>query len=340
MNLAADLDRDAVEDGVAAHRVEHELVGRARSCSSPAWAAAVAIALPAASWPHPCGIETTPRITASVTSTGTATSPVRPLTRAGSPSVRPSRAASSGWTCSVHCSLPAHEQVEVVHPRVVGAQLAAADEHHPAVGAARERGAQPLDVGDDLRRRQLDLAARRAQDLRQARLERAEVDPVRRGLEVGERERRRDRRAASRRACARGRRAARARPAKASRGRRPRGATTSSATMRSKASTSTAGALAGDDAGQPQQRLPLVRLAGLERQHGRRVVRDVARRQLVEGEVVVRALERRRRRQDDVGVARRLVEVDVERDIEVERRRAPPRAGPSSASSARGCRPA
>ena len=77
--------------------------------------------------------------------------------------------------------------------------------------------------------------------------------------------------------------------------------------------------LARDDAGQPQQRAPLVLLAGLEREHGRRVVRDVARRQLVEGEVVVRALERRRRRQDDVGVARRLVEVEVERDVEVER---------------------
>ena len=43
---------------------------------------------------------------------------------------------------------------------------------------------QPVDVGDDRLRRQLDLAARGAQHLGDARLERPEVDAVRRRLEL------------------------------------------------------------------------------------------------------------------------------------------------------------
>ena len=84
------------------------------------------------------------------------------------------------------------------------------------------------------------------------------------------------------------------------------------------------------DAGQAQQRAPLVRrLArrfGVE--HRRRVVGHVADGQLVEREVVVRARERRGRRQHDVGVARGLVEVDVEREHEVQALQGPvqPRA--------------
>ena len=57
---------------------------------------------------------------------------------------------------------------------------------------------------------------------------------------------------------------------------------------------------------------------------GGRVVGHVAHGELVEREVVVRALERRRAGQDHVGVARRLVDVDVERDHAGRARRAPP----------------
>ena len=75
--------------------------------------------------------------------------------------------------------------------------------------------------------------------------------------------------------------------------------------------------LAGDDPRQPHEDLPLGRPLALE--HRRRVVRHVARRELVERQVVVRLLERLRRGQDHVGVAGRLVHVDVDREHEVER---------------------
>ena len=52
----------------------------------------------------------------------------------------------------------------------------------------------------------------------------------------------------------------------------------------------------------------------------RRVVRDVAHRELEQRDVVVGLLQRVGRRQDHVGVARRLVDVDVDRDHELERR--------------------
>ena len=76
----------------------------------------------------------------------------------------------------------AGERGQVVHPAVVGAQVSAADQHEP-VAAMPQRGAQPGGVGDQLRRRQLDPARRGAQQLGQPRLQRAEVDAVRCGLE-------------------------------------------------------------------------------------------------------------------------------------------------------------
>lgn len=78
------------------------------SCSSqrtfeltPACCPATAMRVPGAPWPQPCGMETTPGMTSVVTCTGSSTVPVRALTRAGSPSTRPSRSASSGWTQAV-----------------------------------------------------------------------------------------------------------------------------------------------------------------------------------------------------------------------------------------------
>ena len=49
--------------------------------------------------------------------------PARERTRAGSPSARPRRAASSGCTCTRAALLALHEHGEVVHPRVVRAQV-------------------------------------------------------------------------------------------------------------------------------------------------------------------------------------------------------------------------
>ena len=80
------------------------------------------------------------------------------------------------------------------------------------------------------------------------------------------------------------------------------------------------GALAGGDRGEPQDDLPLLRLARRRPvEDRRRVVGDAADRELVEREVVVRLRQRLGGGEDDVGVAGGLVDVDVERDHEVER---------------------
>src|SRR5690349_13566747 len=80
-----------------------------------------------------------------------------------------------------------YEQLDVVHPRVVRAQIASADEHHRG-RLAIEAGAQPRDVGHERLRRELDLPGRGAQHLGNARLEWTEVDAVRARLEARERE--------------------------------------------------------------------------------------------------------------------------------------------------------
>jgi hypothetical protein len=61
--------------------------------------------------------------------------------------------------------LALHQRGQVVHPRVVRAQLAAADQHHVAVAVLGKRGLEPRDVRDDRIRRKLDLARGRAQDI-------------------------------------------------------------------------------------------------------------------------------------------------------------------------------
>ena len=101
----------------------------------------------------------------------------------------PRRAASSGCTWSVQRGLALHEDVEVVHPRVVRAKVAAPDQHDAVTVRVVERGAQTR------RRRPMigsgassTLPARRAQHARQARLQRAEIDAVRLRLEPSERE--------------------------------------------------------------------------------------------------------------------------------------------------------
>ena len=158
---------------------------------------------------------------ASVTSTGTSTSPTRERTRARAPSARPSRAASSGWTCIVQRSLPLTSTfrlcIQELFERSSRRPIRTIE---PLRGTSRSRSR--VDVGDDLGRRELDPARRRPQDLGDARLERPEIDPVRALLELARATappfslrspRRRGRSAAAGRAGARGRRAARARPA-------------------------------------------------------------------------------------------------------------------------------
>ena len=78
------------------------------------------------------------------------------------------------------------------------------------------------------------------------------------------------------------------------------------------------GALAGGDRGEPQHHLPLGRLALGRLDHRRRPVGDAAYGQLVERGVVVGLRQRLRGGEDDVGVAGGLVDVDVDRDHEVE----------------------
>ncbi len=129
----------------------------------------------------------------SVTSTGATSSPEAELTRAWPPSASPRRSASSGWTCTRAAVLALDQRGQVVHPGVVRAQLAAADQHHVAVDVAvgapsAQLGLEPRHVGEDLRRRQLDLARRRSQHLGQPRAHRAQVDPVRAGLQLRQRQ--------------------------------------------------------------------------------------------------------------------------------------------------------
>jgi len=81
--------------------------------------------------------------------------------------------------------LAADEMGDVVHPGVVRAQVAPADQHEFVAGAI-DRCREPLEVGDDRRRAELDLAARGPQHVREPRLQRPEVDSVRMMLELVE----------------------------------------------------------------------------------------------------------------------------------------------------------
>ena len=156
---------------------------------TPACSAATRICAPAASWPQPCGMldhaghDRVGDLHRRLDRAGRAS-----VTRGRAPSSSPSRSASSGCTCSGAALLAPHQRLEVVHPGVVRAQLAAADQHHARPFGAAERRAQPRHVGHDRLGRQLDPARRRAQHLGQARLQRAEVDAVRARLEARERQ--------------------------------------------------------------------------------------------------------------------------------------------------------
>ena len=291
----------------------------------PACSPATLRSAPGWSWPQPCGIETTPGMTSSVTSTGTTTAPARERTTAASPSTSPRRSASSGWTWAVQRCLPLtsigrlciHELLERrsrrptrTMPPLTGSASASC---RRATSATSSSGASSI------------LPLGGAQHLGQARLQRAEVDAVRRRLELGQRQpvgpaaqqQVEDPLGAHPRrdlgqqllgvAAVDGRVRVGGLPA--------RGLQRDEAVERGDVGVRP---LAGDDAGEAQQRLPLGRHVGVGREHRGRVVGDVAHGEAEEGDVVVRALQRRGPGEDDVGVAGGLVDVDVDADHEVQ----------------------
>ena len=151
---------------------------------APAWAAATSILASGSSWPQPCGMLTTPGMIASVTSTGTSIEPRSEVTRdpARRPRGRgarrrrdgrarcsgPCRARGSGRCASTSCSSAAGGGRSAPSRRCGGA---ASDAVRRSTSATIGSGASSI------------LPLARAQDLGDARLERPEVDAVRRRLE-------------------------------------------------------------------------------------------------------------------------------------------------------------
>ncbi len=300
---------------------------------TPACADATPIRTPSASWPQPCGIDTTPGMIV----VGHLD---RRLERAGGRAH--ARAAAVGeaeplGVVRVHVEraalLALHERRQVVHPRVVRAQLAAADQDHAAVPLARRARARSRSTSatigsgasstlPDGVRSSPAAAARAGRGRRRAgsaRARRASGPPGRR------RSRRRRGPTRSRKSSIRSGPRRGSSSASSSAGSRPATGDASMPTSRwisvwmtmsSKAATSPFGPW---PATIPASRMKISHSAGPSRSNtGGRVVRHVARGELVEREVVVRLLERLRRREDHVRVAGRLVHVDVDREHEVE----------------------
>ena len=238
----------------------------------------------------------------SVTSTGASiVAGARASPRAGSPSASPSRAASSGWTCSVQRSRPARR----ASAGCASTSCSSAGARRPistqaAVGVLAERGAaaRGTSASERLAGASSILPARRAQHLGQARLRagrgrcRAAPPPsVGRGV---------SRRTGRRAAC---RSSSRSGPARGASGQQLGGvaaADRASLTSRptalgsdevvERARRRRPAPWPGDDrrsgaAGSPTRRASPA--GGGE--HRRRVVRDVADRERVERDVVVRA---------------------------------------------------
>ena len=229
--------------------------------------------------------------------------------------------------------LALHQHLDVVHPRVVRAQVAAADERHPR-GRGVERLPQPGHVLDDRLGRQLDHARRRAQHVGQPGLERPHVDAV--GVRQQHVEREPAGVGAEPVAVGPGAQhqvdealgpgalaqqcedlvglAARDRAGLVADRRRDQGAHDQVVDHHGVG----VGAHALGHERQAGQDLPLVELALVERQHGRAVVGHVAQGELEQRQVVVALLQRGGGRQDHVGVAGRLVHVGVDGHVELE----------------------
>ena len=212
-------------------------------------------------------------------------------------------------------SLAAGERGQVVHPRVERSLLAPPDEQHVRQLGVDE-GGEPLALAEEEGMAELDSPARSAEDAGQPRLERAEVDPVRRFLEDAEGEPSRPGAEGVPVGAAaevdveepllpgarleRGEQLVRI-PAR-DRGVRIGAAPAERVECDLPVERLEVGsrAEATDDRGESEHDLPLVACVGGQRQHRRRVVGDVPHRGRVDGQVVVRALERGRRRQDHV----------------------------------------
>ena len=154
---------------------------------APGSAAATASRAPGRPCPHPCGTETTPGITSSLTSTSSSTSPTRERTRSAAAVHEPEPRGVVGVDEQGAAPLPAREGGQVVEPGVERAVLAAADQQERRRGLG-ERRVEALRLAEQQRVAELDRPARRAERIRQPRLERAEVDPVRLRLEPRERQ--------------------------------------------------------------------------------------------------------------------------------------------------------
>ena len=267
----------------------------------------------------------------SVTSTGATSSPELELTRARPPSARPSRSASSGWICIVQRSLPLtsagrlciQELLERSWRRPISTRCpfdgsaAASSASRRGMSATISAGASSI------------LPDGGAQHLGEPLAHRAHVD----------------RRAGSPRASASVRPSGSAPKPSPNGPTRIRKSSSRSGPRRSPSSTAISsgvapldrrarqrdlapdqrpddelvpglevgvGALAGGDRRQAQEDLPLLGRALGRVDHRRRVVGDAAHRELVERGVVVGLGQRLGGGEDDVGVAGRLVDVDVD----------------------------
>ena len=185
-----DRHRDAVEDGGAGQRLEELLVGEdvrvdAGVLGGHAEPRAADVVAPPVRDRDDAGADVLGDLDGDLDRPRRAS-----VTRAGPPSTSPRRAASSGCTWAVQRAFPRtstgrlciHELFERRSRRPMSSICSSEGAGSPS--AVDEAAA----VGEQRLRRELDLPARRPQDLGQARLERAEVDAVRRRLEVGERE--------------------------------------------------------------------------------------------------------------------------------------------------------
>ena len=138
-----DLDRDAVDRGVVRERVDEVRRARAGCCSRRRARGRPTGGCPAGRDPSRGAARR--RRASSRRSPRPAPRRCRPpsVTRARPPSTSPTRGRVVGVDEQRAAVLALHEHLHVVHPRVVRAQVAAADEHEAVVGAveARARGA-------------------------------------------------------------------------------------------------------------------------------------------------------------------------------------------------------
>ena len=155
---------------------------------TPAWACGTPRRVPGRWWPQPWGRQTTPGMTSLVTSSVACTDPTRDRTRTRWPSREPAARRVLGVHQQRAAVATLHQALAVVHPGVVGAQVAATDQPQAVPFALCRWGREPLQVLHQALGRELDAPPARAEAARQGGLERAQVDPVRRRFQRPQRE--------------------------------------------------------------------------------------------------------------------------------------------------------